>query len=86
MNGGGFCCLGPKYQAGAFDQRQLEIRHDILVYSTDPLMEGVEVSGPVEMTLYVSPDVKDTDFTVKLLDVYPDGRAYNLSDTIQRAR
>ncbi|MFQ5572165.1 MAG: CocE/NonD family hydrolase, partial [Rhodothermales bacterium] len=45
-----------------------------------------EVSGTIEITLYVSSDVKDTDFTVKLLDVYPDGRAYNLDETIQRAR
>jgi putative CocE/NonD family hydrolase len=86
MYGGGFCCLGPEYQSGSFDQRQMEARHDILVYSTEPLKEGVEVSGPVEITLYVSSDVRDTDFTVKLVDVYPDGRAYNLDDSIQRAR
>lgn len=86
MCGGGFCCLGPTYQSGSFDQRQTETRHDILVYTTDPLKEGVEVSGPVEITLYVSSDVRDTDFTVKLVDVYPDGRAYNVDDTIQRAR
>jgi putative CocE/NonD family hydrolase len=86
MHGGGFCCLGPEYQPGSFDQRQMETRHDILVYSTNPLEEGVEISGPIEITLYVSSDVKDTDFTVKLLDVYPDGKAYNLSDTIQRVR
>ncbi|MEW5918499.1 MAG: CocE/NonD family hydrolase, partial [Gemmatimonadota bacterium] len=42
--------------------------------------------GPVELTLYVSTDVKDTDFTVKLIDVYPDGRAFNLDESIQRAR
>jgi hypothetical protein len=46
----------------------------------------VEVSGPVTVTLYVSSDVRDTDFTVKLIDVYPDGRAYNLDETIQRMR
>ena len=86
MHGGGFCCLGPKYQSGSFDQRQMEARQDILVYSTEPLKEAVEISGPVEITLYVSSDVRDTDFTVKLVDVYPDGRAYNLDDTIQRAR
>jgi putative CocE/NonD family hydrolase len=86
MYGGGFCCLGSKYQSGSFDQRQMETRHDILVYSTEPLKEGVEISGPVEVTLYVSSDAKDTDFTVKLLDVYPDGRAYNLDETIQRVR
>jgi hypothetical protein len=56
------------------------------VYSTEPLKEGIEVSGPIEVTLYVSSDVKDTDFTVKLIDVYPDGRAYNLDETIQRMR
>ena len=44
------------------------------------------MSGPIELTLYVGSDRKDTDFTVKLLDVYPDGRAYNLDETIQRAR
>jgi putative CocE/NonD family hydrolase len=86
LHGGGFCCLGPKYQPGSFDQRQMEARHDVLVYSTDPLEEGVEISGPIEITLYVSSDAKDTDFTVKLVDVYPDGRAYNLCDTIQRVR
>ncbi len=64
----------------------MEARHDILVYTTDPLTEGIEVSGTIEITLYVSSDAKDTDFTVKLLDVYPDGRAYNLDETILRAR
>jgi len=86
LHGGGFCCLGSSYQPGSFDQRQTEARHDILVYSTPPLKQGVEISGPVEITLYVSSDAKDTDFTVKLVDVYPDGRAYNLDETIQRAR
>ena len=84
--GGGFCCMGNAFKAGVFDQRQLETRQDILVYSTDPLKEGVEVSGPVKITFYVSSNAKDTDFTVKLLDVYPDGRSYNLVQTIQRAR
>jgi putative CocE/NonD family hydrolase len=46
----------------------------------------MEVSGPITLTLYVSSDRKDTDFTVKLEDVYPDGRAYNLDETIQRVR
>jgi putative CocE/NonD family hydrolase len=46
----------------------------------------LEVSGPIDVTLYVSSDAKDTDFTVKLLDVYPDGPAYNLDETIQRLR
>lgn len=84
--GGNVCCTGNAIKGGSFDQRQMETRNDILVYSTDALETGVEVSGTIEITLYVSSDVKDTDFTVKLLDVYPDGRAYNLDETIQRAR
>ncbi len=86
LHGGGFCCMGEGYKAGSFDQRPIETRHDVLVYSTEPLKQGVEITGSVEITLYVSSDVKDTDFTVKLVDVYPDGRAYNLCDTIQRVR
>ncbi len=84
--GGNVCCTGGAIQGGAFDQRKMETRHDILVYTSEPLEEGIEVSGTIEITLFVSTDVKDTDFTVKLLDVYPDGRAYNLDETIQRAR
>ena len=84
--GGNVCCTGNAVVGGALDQQKMEQRDDILVYTTEPLKEGMEVSGPVELTLYVSTDVKDTDFTVKLIDVYPDGRAYNLDETIQRAR
>lgn len=84
--GGNVCCTGGAIQGGAFDQQEMEARNDILVYTTDPLPEGVEVSGFVETTLYISSDVRDTDFTIKLLDVYPDGRAYNLDETIQRVR
>jgi hypothetical protein len=84
--GGNVCCTGNAVQAGSFDQQRMEERDDILVYSTDPLTEGVEVSGPVTVTLYVGSDARDTDFTAKLIDVYPDGRAYNLDETIQRMR
>jgi putative CocE/NonD family hydrolase len=84
--GGNVCCTGNAVRGGALDQQEMEKRPDILVYSTEPLAEGVEVSGPVEVTLYVSSDVKDTDFTAKLIDVYPDGTAYNLDETIQRVR
>lgn len=85
-HGGNVCCTGNAVQGGAFDQREMEARSDILVYSTDPLPESVEVSGPIEVRLFVSSDARDTDFTAKLLDVYPDGRAYNLDETIQRVR
>jgi len=84
--GGNVCCTGNAVRGGAFDQQKMEQRSDILVYSTEPLREGMEVSGPITVTLYVSSDAKDTDFTVKLLDVYPDGRSYNLDETIQRMR
>lgn len=84
--GGNVCCTGNAIQAGAFDQRKMEERPDILVYTSEPFKEGVELSGPIVPTLYVSSDAKDTDFTVKILDVYPDGRAYNLDETIQRMR
>jgi putative CocE/NonD family hydrolase len=84
--GGNVCCSGNAVTGGAFDQRQMEARADILVYSSELLKEGIEVSGPIDVTLFVSSDVKDTDFTVKLLDVYPDGTAYNLDETIQRVR
>jgi len=84
--GGNFCCYGNAIDVGSFDQRKMEMRNDILVYSSEILEEGIEVSGFIETTLYVSSDAKDTDFTVKLIDVYPDGRAFNLDETIQRAR
>ncbi len=83
---GGNVCCEPGLQGGAMDQRKMEVRPDILVYSSAPLKEGMEVSGPITVTLYVSSDRKDTDFTVKLIDVYPDGRAFNLDETIQRVR
>lgn len=84
--GGNVCCTGNAIKGGSFDQQQMETRHDILVYTSEPLEEGIEVSGFIESTIYISSDVKDTDFTIKLIDVYPDGRAYNLDETIQRAR
>lgn len=84
--GGNVCCTGNAVKGGAYDQQVMEERNDILVYTTDVLKEGTEVTGFIESTLYVSSDVKDTDFTIKLIDVYPDGRAYNLDETIQRAR
>ena len=74
------------HKGGAFDNRALEARRDVLVYSTGPLKQGIEVSGPMEVTLYVASDAKDTDFTVKVIDVLPDGTAYNIEDSIQRMR
>src|SRR5208283_4400423 len=84
--GGNVCCTGNAVTGGAFDQRKMEARPDILVYTSEALKEGIESSGPIDVTLFVSSDVRDTDFTVKVLDVYPDGTAYNLDETIQRLR
>ena len=84
--GGNVCCTGNAVQAGSFDQRKMESRADILVYTSEPFKDGLELSGPITPTLYVSSDAKDTDFTVKVLDVYPDGRAFNLDESIQRMR
>jgi len=84
--GGGVCCTGNAIQGGSFDQREMEKRKDILVYTSEPLKEGVEVSGFIKSTLYLSSDAKDTDLTIKLIDVYPDGTAFNLDETIQRVR
>jgi putative CocE/NonD family hydrolase len=84
--GGNVCCTGNAVQGGAYDQQEMELRDDILVYTSAPLEEGVEISGFIESYLYLSSDAKDTDVTIKLIDVYPDGKAYNLDETIQRVR
>jgi len=84
--GGNVCCTGNAVTGGAFDQRKMEARPDILVFTSEPLKDGIEASGPIDVTLFVSSDAKDTDFTAKLIDVYPDGTAYNLDETIQRMR
>ena len=84
--GGNVCCTGTAITAGSFDQRKMEVRPDILVYTSEPFKAGIEASGPIEPTLYVSSDAKDTDFTVKVIDVYPDGRAFNLDESVQRMR
>jgi uncharacterized protein len=71
---------------GAEDQSAVEDRSDVLVFSTPPLKTGIEVTGPLEVTLFVGSSARDTDFTAKLVDVYPDGTAFNLQDGILRAR
>lgn len=73
-------------QAGAVDQRPNERRADVLTFSTPPLAEDLEVIGPIVLKLFASSTARDTDFTAKLIDVYPDGTAYNLTEGIIRAR
>jgi len=72
--------------AGPRDQREVERRHDVLSYTSEPLTEPLTVIGPVELVLYASSSARDTDFTAKLVDVAPDGTAVNLADGILRAR
>ncbi|CAN0215029.1 unnamed protein product, partial [Phaeothamnion confervicola] len=72
--------------AGPRDQRAIEARADVLCYTSAVLEQDLEVTGPVSLRLFVSSSAVDTDFTGKLVDVYPDGRAMILTDGILRAR
>ena len=84
--GGPLCCHPGYLPPGAYDQRPVEARPDVLVYTTSPLERYVEVTGPVKLTLHASTTAPDTDFTAKLVDVAPDGYSRNLTDGIVRAR
>jgi putative CocE/NonD family hydrolase len=85
--GGSICCTGnPKDQPGSFDQSDLEKRPDMLVYTGETLTSGLELTGPITAIVHLSSDAKDTDVTVKLIDVFPDGRAMNIVEGITRAR
>ena len=84
--GGQACCTGLDTGAGGYDQSETEMRHDVLVYTSDVLEEGLNVTGPLEVVLYVSSSAKDTDFMAKLVDVYPDGRAFNVQEGALRMR
>ena len=85
-HGGSVCCNPDVFPWGPIDQRVVEQRQDVLVYTSRPLRQDVEAIGPVEVVLYVSTSAKDTDFTAKLVDVFPDGYARNLTDGILRLR
>jgi len=81
---GGLPILG--LVSGPLDQSNIEKRNDVLCYTTPELKEGTEITGPLEIHLFAATSARDTDFTAKLVDVYPDGRSHNLSDGIKRAR
>ena len=83
--GGNNCCGTPTI-AGPKDQRILERRNDVLVYTSDFLSEPITIAGPITMKLSAATDGKDTDWMIKLVDVYPDGSAYPVSEGILRAR
>jgi putative CocE/NonD family hydrolase len=83
---GGATLMAPEFPAGPMDQRPIQDRTDVLVYTTEPLAADVEVTGPVTAHLWATSTAPDTDFVVRLTDVFPDGRAINLTDGIIRAR
>ena len=84
--GGQTCCTGMSTGSGGYDQSEIEARGDVLVFTSAVLEEGLEVTGPLEVMLYVSSDVPDTDFTAKLVDVDPDGTAWNIQEGALRMR
>jgi putative CocE/NonD family hydrolase len=83
--GGPLCCDSEHLAPGPRDQKDVETRPDVLVYSTSPLESDIEVTGPVTLDLYASSTAVDTDFTAKLVDVWPNGFAQNLTEGILRA-
>src|SRR5581483_1018066 len=83
---GGNIASQPKYIAGPYDQTAIELRSDVLVFTSEPLTEDLEVTGPVVLHLFASTDRTDTDFTGKLVDVHPDGYAQILLEGIIRGR
>ena len=84
--GGANCCSPGIVPWGPYDQRPVEARSDVLVYTTDTLQEDMEVTGPIKLVVYAETDGPDTDWTAKLVDVSPSGYAMNLTDGILRAR
>ncbi|NHK28774.1 CocE/NonD family hydrolase [Parvularcula flava] len=85
-HGGEISGMGTDQEDGSFDQREIEAREDVLVYTSEVLTEDLPVFGFAHAQLFVSSDAPDTDFTVKIVDVAPDGTAWNIADTILRMR
>jgi putative CocE/NonD family hydrolase len=83
--GGPLCCDAVHLAPGPFDQKEVEARQDVLIYSTPPLESDTEVTGPITLDIYASSSAVDTDFTAKLVDVWPNGFAQNLTEGILRA-
>ncbi len=84
--GGPLCCDSGHWEPGPHDQRPAEARDDVLVYSTPPFAQDTEVTGQLSLELYAKSSAVDTDFTAKLVDVWPNGYAENLTEGILRAR
>jgi putative CocE/NonD family hydrolase len=87
--GGSICgaCTGTlQSREGAVDQREVETRHDVLVYTSDALPDGLEVTGPLRATIALSSTARDTDLMLKLVDVAPDGTAWYVQEGVTRVR
>ncbi len=84
--GGAVCCDPLLLPPGPLDQSGVEMRPDVLVYTSNPLPNDIEVTGPIRVVLFVSTSANDTDFTAKLVDVEPNGRPLLITDGIQRLR
>jgi len=84
--GGAICCNPKTLPPGPLEQNLIEQRIDVLVYTSEPLHEPIEVTGVVRVILYIATSANDTDFTAKLVDVDPEGRALMVTDGIQRLR
>jgi putative CocE/NonD family hydrolase len=84
--GGPLCCDSNHLAPGPRDQRAVEARDDVLIYTTPAFAQDTEVTGPVSLELFAKSSAVDTDFTAKLVDVAPDGFAQNLTEGIVRAR
>jgi hypothetical protein len=83
--GGNNCCGTPTI-AGPKDQRPVESREDVLVYTSEVLTQPLTIAGPVKMKLWASTGGRDTDWMVKLVDVHPNGQAFNIAEGMLRAR
>ena len=83
---GGNNCCGTPTLSGPRDQRPVERREDVLVYTSDYLEKPVTIAGPIKMVLHAETDAPDTDWMIKLVDVYPDGYAMPISEGVLRAR
>jgi putative CocE/NonD family hydrolase len=83
---GGALLMTPEFRSGAFDQRPVEARPDVLGFTSDPLDHDLEVTGPVRVRLWAATSAPSTDWVARLCDVFPDGRSLNLTDGILRVR
>ncbi|GAC1655546.1 MAG: CocE/NonD family hydrolase [Candidatus Dormibacteraceae bacterium] len=81
---GGALLMTPEFRSGPYDQREIEARPDVLVYTSEPLAADLEVTGRVRVELFASSSAPSTDFVARLCDVFPDGRSLNLTDGVRR--